>query len=382
MKIIVATQFEAGSMFAHAINTVNMAHAFAGLGHSVTILCFRAGKQYSAGDLQQLYGLKHSLNWVQLFPKLRKKYVDPARLSAFLSLPTLLRLRPDFVYSRTYLFSGISSKCGVPSVAETHAHVDDRNPALMKMIEQCRDQNEFRLIITISDVLKRYYESIGAPGEKVIVLPTGMDLLRFTRFAPLPLSPFSGPGPHVTYAGHLYDYKGIPTILNAAKALPEVTFHLVGGTPKDLKRHGRTVEAHNLKNVILHGLKPYHEVPPYLWHADLLLLPPSLHHASAAWTSPVKLGEYLASETPIIATDIPALRAWVTDEHVIFIPPDDPAAMTSAIREGLDHPERFRERVKAGRRLAECFSYRARASTILERCGFDPEAGSGGAVRP
>jgi glycosyltransferase involved in cell wall biosynthesis len=208
-------------------------------------------------------------------------------------------------------------------------------------------------------------------ADKLIVLPDAVDVIQFGRPEELPSSPYQKPGPHVAYIGHLYDYKGIPTVLAAAALLPDIQFHLVGGLPEDIDRQEARIEEMGLQNVILHGLKPQVEVPPYLWHADVLLLPPSQYHPSAQWTSPLKLGEYLASGTPVVATDILALRDWVTEDEVEFVAPDDAEALAGGIQHLLADGTRRQSLRTAGFRKAEELSYERRAEAILERIGLD-----------
>ena len=171
----------------------------------------------------------------------------------------------------------------------------------------------------------------------------------------------------MAYVGHLYDYKGIPTILQAAALLPKVDFHLIGGLPEDVSRQRARVEQMELNNVTLHGLRSHSAVPPFLWHADALLLPPSARHPSAAWTSPLKVGEYLASGTPVVATAIPALQDWLSEQEVKFVPPDDAAAMADGILTVLRDPEYSMGLTQAGLKKAQTLSYQHRAARVLER---------------
>jgi glycosyltransferase involved in cell wall biosynthesis len=231
----------------------------------------------------------------------------------------------------------------------------------------------FRLLVTISTHLARDYQTLGVPSEKILVLPDAVDLNLFTRPTLLPDRPYAGNRPVVTYAGHLYDYKGIPTILQAAQLMPEVDFHLIGGLPDDLARYATTIQRDDLHNVFLHGICPHAEVPPFLWHADVLLLVPSAHHPSAAWTSPIKLGEYLASGTPVVATSIPALRDWLTDEEVHFVEPDEPQALADGIRAVLTDQEHARQRSQMGLEKSKSLSYPKRAGRILEMAGVTIE---------
>lgn len=371
MRIAVVASMQAGVDKAYAINTVNMAQGFAKLGHDVTLITFaHQSGQHLLDDLRKQYAVYAPMRWIQLPRVIRKRIVSPDLPFAVMALLQLWRLQPDFVFSRSYIAPVLSSRYGFPTVAESHAHTDNRTPPFLKMIEATAKYKQFRHLITISDVLSEHYQSLGVPQEKMLVLPTGVDIDRFKRPEQIPPSPYTTEKPNVAYIGHLYDYKGIPTILETAKLCETVNFHLIGGMPRDSERIQATVTEDNLTNVTLHGHKPQSELAPYLWNADILLLPPSIDHPSARWTSPVKLGEYLASETPVIATRIPALQDWLSDEHVTFIDPDSPISMANAIQSVMSNPQGAQQKSEKGLQLAREFSYQARAKTILEKCGF------------
>lgn len=378
MRVVIASAFEAGSLKAHAINTVKMAEGFAKLGHEAHLICMAPHKnRLSTQELIGCYGLQETVNlhWHQLPPQLLGFKITPHWPFALLSLPLVFQLKPDFLYSRNYILPATASRFGIPTAGETHAWPDNSVPAFQTFIKATR-YPAFRGCITIAQHLADAYAELGMEKSKIQVLPDSVDLSLFRRPSPLPdqSSPYNASGPHVTYTGHLYDYKGIPTILEAATMLPEVNFHLVGGLPQDIKRHSQTITKQNLHNVTLHGLLPHSQVPPYLWHADVLLLPPSAHHPSANWTSPVKLGEYLASGTPIVATSIPALRTWLTDEEVLFIPPDDAQALANAIQQLVAEPALGQQLSKVAVQKAASITYENRAQAILSACGLSATA--------
>ena len=126
-----------------------------------------------------------------------------------------------------------------------------------------------------------------------------------------------------------------------------------------------------LNNVFFYGHQQHSNVPPFLWHSDILLLPPSAHHPSAEWTSPVKAGEYLMSGTPVIATAIPALKRWFTDKEVEFIEPDSPGQMAEAIKRVLSNEGRRLELIKNGIEWAKNNTYEKRAEKILKYCELE-----------
>jgi glycosyltransferase involved in cell wall biosynthesis len=368
MRILVASGFEASSLKAHAINTVKMAQGFARLGHQVTIVCRRSPEgKVAIAKLAKIYGITEPLRWIQLPNRIFGYQIDKHWRFGLFALPVALGMRPDLIYARSYVFPWWSSKFGLPTVAECHAHVGCNKEHFLKLVEATHHRT-FYLWVTISHRLVDYYQSLGVPEKKPLVLADAVDLHLFQRRNPLPPSPYPANSTNVAYVGHLYDYKGIPTILEAAALLPDVCFHLVGGLPEDIERQKKRAQDLNLNNVTFHGLLPQVEVPKFLWHADALLLPPSQHHPSAAWTSPVKLGEYLASGTPTIASDIIALRDWLTDREVEFFRPDDAQALAEAIQHLLRDRNRAEQLCLAGLQKAQSLSYEQRAKTILDTC--------------
>lgn len=366
MRISVISGFEASSLFAHAINTVKMAQGFARLGHEVTIVCRQSldGKVLSE-QLAQIYGITESLKWIQLPSRIFNRHIGQNWQFSLLALPIVLRNRPDLVYARSYIFPWLSSKVGLSTVAESHAPPNTVIPPL-KYLVKATNYRTFHKWVTISHRLAQYYQSLGVPQEKLLILSDAVDLKFFQRPSHLPPSPYPPNRRNIAYVGHLYDYKGIPIVLEAAALLPEVCFHFVGGWEKDIERQKQRTKNLNLGNVTFHGMKPQIEVPNFLWHADVLLLPPSQYHPSAAWTSPVKLGEYLASETPVVATDIPALRDWLTDKEVEFVQPDNPEALAISIKNLLNNQPRAESLIMMGSERAQELSYEKRAMAVID----------------
>lgn len=139
------------------------------------------------------------------------------------------------------------------------------------------------------------------------------------------------------YAGHLYAWKGVDVLAEAAKRLPEALVVFVGGTDHDIDRFRRQYGA--VPNVAVAGRKPHEAVPYYLGAADVLVLPNSgKTEISAKYTSPLKLFEYMASGTPIAASDLPSIREILSERNAFLSNPDDPSALAERIRRIFDNP--------------------------------------------
>jgi glycosyltransferase involved in cell wall biosynthesis len=88
---------------------------------------------------------------------------------------------------------------------------------------------------------------------------------------------------------------------------------------------------------------------------------------SATTTSPVKLGEYLASGTPIVATAIPALQRLLSDSEACLVTPDSGEALAAGIRRVLGDPAYAQGLSTAAMQRAAGIGYVGRARAILDR---------------
>lgn len=177
----------------------------------------------------------------------------------------------------------------------------------------------------------------------------------------------------VTYVGHLYTWKGVDVLIESAEAFrddKDTLFVIVGGTDSDIEKYRRIVGGKGLSNVRLLGHKPKRDIPAYLRASDVLVIPNvPVSKESSEYTSPIKLFEYMASGVPIVASDLPSLRAIVSEHEVSFVSPYDAKALSHAIRETIRAHGEAEVRATLARSLVERFSWTARAEAILNFLG-------------
>ena len=369
MRIAVVSEIQLGSQRSQAINVVKTAGGMLRAGHSVVLVCRPPEcDPREAAEILAEYG-EERLD-VMLQPDEGTAF-DPARFASW-AVSVAASDGVDCVYARHVHAAVQCAAAAIPTILETHAHVGDRREEIVKAMRSTQSSRRgVRSIITIGSPLKAWYETLGAAPGCVHVVPEGVDVGLFApppKIGKAPASLCRVSGPRITYAGHLFDAKGVPTIIDAAASAPDVSFVLLGGSADELQR-ART-RAAGLLNVHFLGSVPHVEVPPYLWHSDALLLPPSATDPAAAWLSPVKLGEYLASGTPVVASAVRGLRRLVSDEHVRWFAPDDAASMIDAVRATLrESPEAAARRSAACLELARSLSCATRATRILGTLG-------------
>lgn len=134
--------------------------------------------------------------------------------------------------------------------------------------------------------------------KKSFYIPNGVDFDFFQNRRELPNLYKTIERPIIVYAGSIDFWLDYDLINNLASSLPHYSFVVIG--PNQKYGH-KFIDTDNL---ILTGPIPHSDLPAYLTHADVGIIPfnkqdyPNLVHS----ISPVKLFEYMASGLPVLAT--------------------------------------------------------------------------------
>lgn len=174
--------------------------------------------------------------------------------------------------------------------------------------------------------------------RKMLHLPNGVD---FSFFAnddrPEPPAYRTIPGPRAVYAGALADWFDFELMAGLAKALPAVSFVLIGNDTLARKR------LPPLPNLHLLGPVAWKDLAPYLRHADVGLIPfaVSRYPALVDGINPLKLYEYLACGLPVAARGWRELRRLGSPARLCDTLDDFVSAVSSLIRTPPD-PARLR----------------------------------------
>jgi teichuronic acid biosynthesis glycosyltransferase TuaH len=143
--------------------------------------------------------------------------------------------------------------------------------------------------------------------RQVSLIPNGVDIEHFRRPRPRPADL---PKPPVAvYVGSLHDARiDVELVLEVARSLPQLNLAFLG--PNSLEPDSqRLLDA--MPNIVMLGPRPYSEVPGYLQHADVVIVP----HLVTPFTEsldPIKARECLAVDTPTVATPVAGFRDYAT----------------------------------------------------------------------
>ena len=155
------------------------------------------------------------------------------------------------------------------------------------------------LILVVSKILARKFTN-----PNTIILPHGVDYRLFSTPAQRPAD-LPEDGPIAGFYGSISPWLDIDLLAQSAIAMPSWQFVFIG----DIKTDISSLQA--LPNVHFLGPRPHHQLPSYVQHWNVAMLPFRNNRQIEA-CNPLKLREYLASGTPIAATAFPAVREYDT----------------------------------------------------------------------
>jgi glycosyltransferase involved in cell wall biosynthesis len=301
-----------------------------------------------------------------LFPSRRviEKIAHPIALFARRHTKTA-----DVIYSRnlaTIVLGLVMTRAAV--VYETYRPWPQQLPILNPLFKIIAKRPRFLGIITHSRLAARSFRSIGTPSEKLLVAYNGCSPTRMSpsmdKAEARSLIGFESDQPLVVYTGHVSEGKGLEMVLDMARSMPETQFLIVGST-------GRTSierRAEEIRNMNIVPWQPFECIRPYLYAADILLIPPTSRPLvrEGHTVLPLKTFLYMAAGRAILAPSTPDICEILKDgSSACLVPPDELPAAVGALRRLLDNPGRMEKLARHARRDALEYTYDRRAKRIL-----------------
>ena len=179
------------------------------------------------------------------------------------------------------------------------------------------------------------YKSLSEWTKCLTYLPNVVDFNHFstalTNNLPVPKEYIDVPKPRLLFVGAISSYKvDFDLIREVALIMPSCSIVLVGlvgeGDPvTDVKK------IKNIPNIHLLGPKPYRDLPMYMAHSQVGLLPCLLNKYTEAMF-PMKFFEYLAAGLPVVSTQLPALDKFQN----CFLSGENSSEFIVSIKDALD----------------------------------------------
>jgi glycosyltransferase involved in cell wall biosynthesis len=236
-------------------------------------------------------------------------------------------------------------------------------------------------VVALTAITREELAELGMPTDRALVVGEGVDLPVYDRLPSrhrcrevlgLPRD-----RPIVAYVGRfrtLDQEKGIPELVRAMAEVPaidgrEPLLVCVGGPMDCVPAYRAEAADAGTPDDRLQFVDRVSssEVPYWIGAADVAVMPFPAHEHYTRYTSPMKMFEYMAAGTAIVATDLPTVREVLEhDRNAWLVPPDDVSALGNGIGEVLLDPELAHRLAEQARRDVEPHDWTARARHLLE----------------
>ncbi len=295
----------------------------------------------------------------------------PAALRHFfcgLTLPLRKAFREaDIVYTRNLWVASLALLFGRKVAFDHYRPWPAQLPPLQGLIHRLFCHYRFLVNICHSEYTRKTYMELGIPDEKLVCAHNGYEPERVAKRLSVAEAKRQLGVPQeqktVVYTGRINHKKGLELVIAAARALPDVLFLFVGAEGENSVEQ----QARVLANIRLVPWQAPEAVAPYLFAADVLLIPPSLQPLAAFGSTvlPLKLYLYLGAGRPILAGNTRDVGEILRHgENAFLCEPDSLPALIAAIRL-LTSDQALAARLAAGA-LADSrqFTWQARAERI------------------
>ncbi len=339
MRIVYISKSVIPSRTANSIHVMKMCQAFSDNGHDVVLLTPHQKNQYEKGinNIYEYYGVKKNF----IIKKLWHPNLKVGALFYLFSIFFYLLINNNFqlVYGRflhgCYLATLFKNKV----IFESHENITTMKNHRLKIFKMLIKSKYFKKLIVISQALKNIYLENGyLSNNKIQVEHDGADEVKDLNTKVKLLG--DEKTLKVGYVGHLYRGRGVELIIECAKLMKEVTFHIVGGTKKDIDKWRNLTKKNNLLNIFFYGFVSPKDSINYRNSFDILLAPYAKKVSvfglndvgdTSNFMSPLKIFEYMSHQKAIIASDLPVLREILNPQNSILIEPEDTSALVTAI---------------------------------------------------
>ncbi len=288
---------------------VNTASALARRGHDVTLaLPHKPGATVpTAPRLRDYYQVRGGFDVVTVPAQMNDWRPLQKAFHAWQAMRLEEAQAADAVYTRNLATLHAALARGIPIFYEHFRAWPDQYPPLVPWLRWMMLHEKCLGVVLHSRLALQSFQRLGIPPAKLLVAHNGysperveprLDVASARRLLGLP-----NHRPLAVYAGRINERKGLESVLKLASACPEVDFALVGS-----EGHGPIEsQAATYKNVRVFPWQPFDRAVPYLYAADVVLIPPSLAPLQQFGTTvlPMKLFLYLAVGRAILAPRAP-----------------------------------------------------------------------------
>ncbi|HMO68665.1 MAG TPA: glycosyltransferase, exosortase A system-associated [Novosphingobium sp.] len=271
--------------------------------------------------------------------------------------------RPDILHAHSPALCGAAAtragaRLGLPVVYEIRAFWEDaavgngagsEGSAKYRLTRALEDRVVARAdhVVTICEGLRADLVARGTDGERITIMPNGVDLALFgtpiARDDALGADLGLGDGPVIGFIGSFYDYEGLDDLIAAMPGLvarhPAARLLLVGGGPREAALRQQAEASPCAEAIRFVGRVPHGEVERYYSLCDIMAYPRKRSRLTDLVT-PLKPLEAMAQGKLVAASEVGGHRELIDHaETGVLFAPDSPAACARALADLLDARE-------------------------------------------
>lgn len=383
MKLLYIVNARIPTEKAHGYQIIEMCEEFAKTGCEVELAVPSRNNDIKQ-DLFQYYGISRSFKFKIIKSTDFLKYdriIGKAGLYLqwlFFTIKMLfIKINKDtLIYTRDQGAVWAFGLRGYKVCYECHGWFEKKTRFILSLLKRAN------WIITTNNFIKNQYVKHKFDANKILVAPNGINLEIFSFVMAeaearekLDLKKeinLDNNNKLLLYTGSFKTMsfeKGISSILEALKKLQDnnIIFLAVGGNNEDIEYYKIMADDLGLLGQTYFLPRQSQEkLAVFQKAADILLMPfPKIAHYEY-FMVPLKMFEYMASQRPIIASDLPSIREILNDQNCIFCQPGDADDLAKKIKQALNNPALGEKLSDQAYQDVLQYSWDKRARKILE----------------
>ena len=269
------------------------------------------------------------------------------------------KLKPDIIHGQHVtgpVNSFLTSKMlGIPLIYEAHSFWIDEAAVLRTKKRSLpspffeKDKIGERIvlkycdaIIVMSEKMKEVFANeYKAPIERMHLIYPGVDLNMFgeDKITDIEIEGVGDDDLVVMYAGGYRPWQGLDilfeSIPHVSERIKNVKFVIIGGNREDIEKEKKKL--HGIDNLIFLEKRPWDLMLSYFNKADILVIPRPNWRIN--WTTPRKIGEYMAAGKTIVATDVGDHKRILLDNDCGIITECNPKSFADGLITALSDEE-------------------------------------------
>ena len=364
-KIFYISDFSLPNMSAYALHVLKMCDAFSETGHTVKLLIPYIRKEYLLERIKEDYLLKSFFEIKGFFKsKIKRNFLTLLLFSYKLIKFFKENQNSNLIISRSVIPALLLSTFGEKILLEIHTEPRGLTKIIFFIFKSLNFNKNLKFIL----IHKNLNKKLKLKNKSFITLDDCVDLRDFEYKDEKKIS--------CVYSGSFVKGKGVETIINIASILPEMNFILYGNI--NTLNGNLYKEILKKKNIILNDFVSYKEFTKILPENKILLMPYEKKGGVlidnldvSGYISPLKLFDYLASGSVIIASKKDAYSHILKDRYNCFLAnSSDPNEWVNIINTAISEAETAKKIQKNSIESVKIYSWLNRVKKIINFFNF------------